>query len=130
VTASGVPAKSTEKTIAFNVDKPEPKVAREEPKPKPKFLHAKAAVIRGVVQDKTGADVAWIEVETLGESFRVKVGESFKLDEKKWTIKTIESRKVAIEVDGQLQTYRLGARLDNPESSSKVEVAADESRSQ
>jgi hypothetical protein len=130
VTDSGFPAKSTEKTIAFNVDKPEPKVAREEPKPKPKFLHAKAAVIRGVVQDKTGADVAWIEVETLGESFRVKVGESFKLDEKKWTIKTIESRKVAIEVDGQLQTYRLGARLDNPESSSKVEVAADESRSQ
>lgn len=130
VTDSGFPAKSTEKTIAFNVDKPEPKVVREEPKPKPKFLHAKAAVIRGVVKDKTGADVAWIEVETLGESFRVKVGESFKLDEKKWTIKTIESRKVAIEVDGQLQTYRLGARLDSPESSSKVEVAADESRSQ
>ncbi len=130
VTDSGFPAKSTEKTITFNVDKPEPKVAREEPKPKPKFQHAKAAVIRGVVKDKTGADVAWIEVETLGESFRVKTGESFKLDDKKWTIKSIESRKVAIEVDGLLQTYRLGARLDSPESSSKVEVAQDESRSQ
>lgn len=123
VTDSGFPTKSSEKTLSFNVDKPAPKVVREEPKPKPKFQHAKAAVIRGVVQDKSGADVAWIEAETLNKSFRVREGESFELDDKKWTIRKIESRRIAIEVEGQLQTYRLGARLDSPESSSKVEVA-------
>lgn len=123
VTDSGFPAKSTEKTIAFNVDKPEPKVAKEEPKPKPKFMHAKAAVIRGVVKDKTGTDVCWIEVETLGESHRLKVGESFKLDDRTWTLRSIESRRIALEVDGKLQNFRLGSRLDSPESSSKVEVA-------
>lgn len=126
VTDNGFPAKSTEKTIAFNVDKPEPKVVREQPKPKPQFKHAKAAVIRGVVQDKSGADVCWIEVETLGKSYRLKVGESFELDEKTWTLKSVESRRVSLEVDGKLQTYRLGARLDAPESSVKETVARDD----
>jgi len=126
VTDNGFPAKSTEKTIAFNVDKPEPKVVREQPKPKPQFKHAKAAVIRGVVQDKSGADVCWIEVETLGKSYRLKVGESFEVDEKTWTLKSVESRRVSLEVDGKLQTYRLGARLDAPESSVMETVARDD----
>ena len=126
VTDNGFPAKSTEKAIAFNVDKPEPKVVREQPKPKPTFQHAKAAVIRGVVQDKSGADVCWIEVETLGKSYRLKIGESFKLDDQTWTLKSIESRRVSLDVDGKLQTYRLGARLDSPEGSAKETVARDD----
>jgi hypothetical protein len=56
----------------------------------------------------------------------LKVGESFELDEKTWTLKSVESRRVSLEVDGKLQTYRLGARLDAPESSVKETVARDD----
>lgn len=119
VTDNGFPPKSIEKNIAFNVNPPRREEVRVEP-PKPKFKHAQAAVIRAVLQDASGADVCWIEVETTGKSHKVRVGEAFELDEKTWTVRRIEARQVTIQVDDLLNVYKLGGRLDSPLSSRRT----------
>lgn len=114
ITDNGFPPKeSTEDvTVSFKdrvvVTKPEP------PKPEPAYVNAKQTLITGIVRDRAGDWQVWISVRTTPDRYRLKVGESFELDQKTWMIKEIGPDQAVIEVDNKLLTFKPADRFDSP----------------
>lgn len=118
VTDDGLPNKSTEEECSLTI-RARPVVADTGPKVKeepPKVRFAVATAISGIEEFGPTKKVT-IHVRPTDESICCEVGESFELDDLKWTIKSIDLREVKIECDGELLTYNLlgaNSMLDNP----------------
>ena len=96
---NGFPAKSTEEKVRVVFKDEEPKVVKPVEKPAPAFLNAKETRITAIVRDRLGDWQVWISVRTTGERFKLKQGESFELDEKKWVVDEIRSDQAVFRVE-------------------------------
>lgn len=99
VTDNGFPPKDNFKdiTVTFKdrvVSKPKPPAP-----PKPPFVNAKETRITAIVRDKAGDWLVWIKVRTTGERYKLKVGESFELDNQKWAVEAIKPEEAVLRVD-------------------------------
>ncbi len=114
VTDSGYPPKSFEQLFTLVVKEkpapPPPPVVVE----KPKFKHAGQTAVKSVTTNVDGVQQVGIRVMTTDQRFVLKVGDSFELDNKVWTVKSMTSEEVVIEVDGKSKTYHVGDRLEQP----------------
>ena len=119
VSDNGFPPKFSERQIAFNVDEPREKVVQAE-KPKPKFKHAQATTVSAILMDSSGDLVCWIHIKTLDQLNKLKLNQSFELDDRTWTVTAIENRQVTLQVDESLLTFRLGDKLDSPFETKRV----------
>lgn len=114
VTDSGFPPKSAEKEFSLTVR--EAAVVQDEPEPpKPDFRHVKATKITALTA-VGGRSECWVEVQTLGERHRLGIGESFDLDEQKWTVREIslDEDSVTFECGQELRKVKRGKTLDQP----------------
>lgn len=114
VTDSGFPPKSIEKEFSLRVREKE--IVQDEPEPpKPEFRHVKATKITALTAVGGRAE-CWVEVQTLGERHRLAVGESFDLDEQKWTVREIslDEDSVTFECGQELRKVKRGKTLDQP----------------
>lgn len=121
VTDAGFPPKSIEKDLTITVR--EPRVAEvEEVPPKPEFKHTQATRITGITLDVNGHLTCWVHVQTTDQRHRPRIGESFELDNQKWTLRSISSRdrKVVFEVENRLVTIAVGSTFDKPLSSEEI----------
>jgi hypothetical protein len=110
LTDNGCPPKSTETDFVLTVKDPPPKVTPVEPPPTPPFLHAGETIIPRISMVNGTPEVV-IKIKSLGKRFELKVGDTFELDDKTWTVKAIDFRSVTLEVDGQTRTYQQGDNL-------------------
>ncbi len=101
---NGFPAKSTEEKVRVVFKDEEPKVVKPVEKPAPAFLNAKETRITAIVRDRLGDWQVWISVRTTGERFKLKQGESFELDEKKWVVDEIRSDQAVFRVENTQMT--------------------------
>jgi hypothetical protein len=125
VVDNGFPAKETFKDVSIRfkdrvVSKPKTKVT---PKPEPVFINAEQTKITGIVQEKTGDWRVWITVRTTQDRHKLKVGESFELDSKKWIVDSITPNEAVLRVDNKLLTFRPKDWFTNPRSEELVEGA-------
>jgi len=117
VSDNGLPSKSDviEFTLTVNKKPPTPKrTVRVEPEPDPPFPHAGNTTIQGIVRDSDGVLSVWIVDLLTDQRFDLTEGESFQLDDKKWTVITIEKEVIEIEVDGEIMKFKDGGSLDEP----------------
>ena len=116
VTDNGFPPKSAFKDVSVKFKKREPRVVKkkeEPPKAKP-YTHAKQTKITAITRMKTGEWQIWVKVKTTGKKYKLLVGESFKLDDLDWSVKSIKPHEAVLQVDGKLLTYNEGVSFDNP----------------
>lgn len=122
---NGFPPKTNVTEFTTTFKDPAPIAVKEEPKPEPPFIHATETRITGIVRERTGDWQVWILVATTGEKHKLSVGESFELDEKKWTVETIEPDLAVLRVDGKLLTFERSDRFNAPRSVETIAPAAD-----
>ncbi len=109
-TDNGWPCKSSDLAVTISVVAPQPDT---EPEPPPQY--ARYAFISGITTNISGQPVVWIRVpQPDDELHRLTVGESFRLDEKEWTIREIADDQIIIEVDGENRVYRVRNFLHEP----------------
>jgi hypothetical protein len=116
---NGFPPKESFKDITVNFkDKPPKKIvttkAPPTPPPAPPFINAKQTKITAIVQNRDGSRNVWLTVRTTGEKFRLKEGETFDLDERKWIVESVQREQVVLGVDGKLKTFFDGDFLGEP----------------
>jgi hypothetical protein len=104
VSDNGFPAKSTTETVRVVFKDDEPRVVKPVEKPAPAFLNAKETRITAIVRDRSGDWQVWINVRTTGERFKLKEGDSFDLDKKKWFVVEIRPDDVVFRVDNNQLT--------------------------
>ncbi len=98
-----------------------------EPPPKKRFLHAKETRITGIVNDIANQWIIWIKVRTTGERFKLQTGDSFELDEKTWTVRSIDADQAVLEVGDRLLTFRPADPFDTPRDSQDITKSAETS---
>jgi hypothetical protein len=86
-----------------------------------KFVMASQTKITSIIRLR-GVDRAWIDVRPTGEQHDVVVGDTFEVDRKTWTVKSIsvDKREIVLQVDNVIKTYRFGDFLSSPRSEEKV----------
>ena len=86
-----------------------------------KFVEASQTKITSII-NLNGVDRAWINVRPIGVQHDVVVGDSFEVDRKTWTVKSISvaNREVILEVDNVIKTYQFGDFLSEPRSEEKL----------
>lgn len=86
-----------------------------------KFIIASQTKITSIIK-LHGVDRAWIDVRPTGEQFDVAAGDSFEVDRKTWTVKSISvsKREIVLEVDDVIKTYQFGDFLSAPQSEEKL----------
>ena len=102
VTDNGLPEKSTDQSvdIVFR-DPPTPKKPTP-PKPTPPPLkQALETRITGNLRNSDGSWSVLIKSRMDGQSYRLKTGESFTLDDEKWEVTDITSESATFSVDGE-----------------------------
>ena len=123
VADSGYPPKLSEIefkiTVKENPSKNKNPSEDEKPK-KPKFKHIRETRITGIVKDKSGAWQVWINVRTKGEKHKLKVGESFTLDRKKWKVSSIKPDEATFSVDGTARTFGRNQAFDGSEKTASL----------
>lgn len=126
ITDNGFPAK--ESTEEFTVTFKDKVVATPDPpkKPDPPFINAKETQITGIVLEKSGDWRVWIKVRTTGDRYKLKVGESFELDDKKWVVEEIKPREAVLRVENKLLTFQPTDRFVNPRKEVTLEVPVTE----
>ncbi|MEL7498098.1 MAG: hypothetical protein AAFN77_10840 [Planctomycetota bacterium] len=62
--------------------------------PKPKFKHATQTRVTGIVRNRDGNWIAFVTVRTTDDRYRLKLGDTFELDELKWEVTAIKSDEV------------------------------------
>ena len=120
VSDNGLPSKSDEIEFTLTINKkpkPAPPVAREEPKPDPPYMHAGQTAVKFVATPTDGIRRVYIRDMITDQRFELAEGESFDLDDKKWTVMSISNEMVEIEVDGETMKFKVGARLTQPATS-------------
>ena len=118
-TDDGLPAKSVETEWRFTVKDPKPVKKDDPPPPPPKVIQAEETKI-AFITARDGVFETRIKVLLTGEVFVLKVGDSFDLDDAKWTVRDIRRGKVSIETDGKLREYRGGSVLSSPLKETEV----------
>ncbi len=108
VTDDGCPAKSFSKDFVIRVEKkkvtdPGPKITK-----KPKFQHAKAAHITAILRDAKGQTQVWINARTLKKFYELTVGDTFRMDDFEWEVKSIDVEKQKVVVSRDDQTFEYG----------------------
>ncbi len=129
VTDSGIPQKTTQKTITIDVEKERERETRQPP---PKFQYATTTFLTG-----RSGDVLFVNNKADKNGLKhVKIGESFELDDATWTLISIDGRTVVLErkskTGTERLTYRLGSTLDKPieKSTSSTATSALEDKSE
>ena len=115
-----MPSKSDEIefTLTINKKPPEkPKIARKDPEPDPPYKHAGQTAVKFVATPTDGIRRVYIRDMITDQRFELAEGESFDLDDKKWTVMSISNEMVEIEVDGETMKFKVGARLTQPATS-------------
>ena len=86
-----------------------------------KFVMASQTKITSIIIIN-GVERAWIHVRPIGEQHDVVVGDTFEVDRKTWTVKSISVAKeeIVLEVDNVIKTYKFGDFLDEPRSEEKL----------
>lgn len=120
---NGFPAKQTEEVVSVTFKNRPPKSQPAKDPEKPPFKHATQTRITSIVKDKSDHWFVWIKVRTTGESYQLQVNESFELDGKQWTVRSIEPSRAIIEVESQLLTFRPTDPFDQPRASEALAVA-------
>ncbi len=128
VTDSGFPPKEgfAEITVPFKDRKVVEKTPKVVPPPKPPFIHAKETRITGITKLTSGDWQVWIKVRTTGEKYRLAVGDSFKLDQRDWVIKSIQPHAAVIHVDNKLLTFSDRVTFVNPVAEEVLEAVSEE----
>jgi hypothetical protein len=125
VTDNGFPPKENfaEMTVTFKdravVVTPPP------PPPKPAFVNAKETRITAIVKDSAGDWLVWVKVRTTGDHYKLKVGDSFELDKKKWSVESIASHEAVLRVDNKLLTFHPKDAFVNPRNEVNLSPAED-----
>jgi len=118
VTDNGLPSKSTDEevVIAFK-DPKKPKVEKKPPKP-PALKKALNTFITANLKNADGSWTVLIKSRMDGKSYRLKSGESFKLDNRSWEVLEITRVSATFFVDGQEVVVKRGvafSEVDLPE---------------
>ena len=117
VSDSGLPSKSDEVEFTLVVNKkipPPPTVAKKTPEPDPPYKHAGQTAVKFVATSADGVQKVYIRDMLTDQRFELAEGDSFQLDDKKWTVMSITNEMVEIEVDGETMKFKVGARLTQP----------------
>lgn len=122
VSDDGFPAKET--TKEFTVTFKDKVIAQIDlpTKPDPPFINAKETTITGIVMERTGDWRVWIKVRTTGDRHKLKVGESFELDKKKWVVEEIKPEYAVFRVDNRLVTFEPTDRFVDPRNEIILDV--------
>ena len=90
--------------------------------------------ITAIVRDRLGDWQVWINVRTTGERFKLKEGDSFELDKKKWLVEEIRPDDVVFRVDNNQLTVELADVFFSadqiPEDSPAEEVGTEKPESE
>ena len=124
VTDDGWPNKSDEKRVRIEV------FEEEVAPPDPVRPEANDSYISGKTTKDGSISQIWIRINPQDKLLMLTEGESFELDEKKWTISKIEEDSVLIDRDGTQLRFRIGRSLDKPEEAAQpaeTPLAKDES---
>ncbi len=122
---NGFPQKSAERTFSIVVEPPPaPRVTERPPPPPPPFRYAQTAYVVGSYE-VGGQAKCIIEIKPLQREHHLTLGESFELDKQTWTIRSIESREVVIQVGDELLTFKMGRTLDQPEFRYRIRPAVE-----
>lgn len=124
VTDDGWPNKSDEKRVRIEV------FEEEVAPPDPVRPEANDSYISGKTTKDGSISQIWIRINPQDKLLMLTEGESFELDEKKWTISKIEEDSVLIDRDGTELRFRIGRSLDKPEEAAQpaeTPLAKDES---
>ncbi len=107
VTDSGLPAKESIETFAVTFKpEPEPPAPPADPPKPPPFKYSTETRITGIAQDRAGDWRAWIFVRPLNQRYKLKVGETFELDDMTWKVTQILEDEVFLEADGKRYVAR------------------------
>ena len=124
---NGFPAKTNEKKFTVVFKDFVAKKEKPKPPPAPAYVNAKQARITGIVKDLSGDWMVWIKVRTTGERFKLKVGETFNLDEREWLVESIEPGAAVLKVDNKLLTFQPADPFDSPRKEVSLEPVGTES---
>lgn len=123
VTDDGWPNKSAEKKVRIEV------FEEEVAPPDPVRPEANDSYISGKTTKDGSIAQIWIRINPQDKLLMLTEGESFELDEQKWTINKIEEDAVIIDRDGTELKFLIGRSLDKPEEkaqASETPLAKDE----
>ena len=124
VSDNGFPAKEGIKDFYVTFKDPPPPEVKKEVKPDPPFINANETQLTGIVLEKSGDWQVWIKVRTTGERFKLKVGESFVLDDQKWVVEEIMPGHAVLRVDNKLLTFQPTDRFVNPRNEVILEASS------
>ncbi|MDG2014271.1 MAG: hypothetical protein P8J33_12250, partial [Pirellulaceae bacterium] len=110
VTDNGWPNKSAEKRVKIEV------YEEEVAPPEPERLEAADSYISGKTTKDGSIAQIWIRINPQDKLLMLAEGESFDLDDQKWTIDKIEEDTVLIDRAGEQLKFRIGSSLGKPEA--------------
>jgi len=119
VTDNGLPSKFTDEEVVIAFKEPKKPKAKEKKPPKPPAQ--KKALETRITANLKNADGSWtvlIKSRMDGKSYRLKSGESFKLDNRSWEVLEITRVSATFFVDGQEVVVKRGvafSEVDLPE---------------
>ncbi|HMO15462.1 MAG TPA: hypothetical protein PKD64_10945 [Pirellulaceae bacterium] len=115
VTDNGFPPKSATRRFELVVEEPRRETPRRET-PAPPVKNAPNTLITSLSQNVFGEKEVWFNFPIAGLPSRLKVGDSFELDDQQWIISEvdIDARTCTIENSGNLLTFKQGSRLSQP----------------
>ncbi len=122
VSDSGFPAKESIEEFAVTFKDKEIVKVDPPPKPDPPFVNARETQITAIVLESSGDWRVWIKVRTTGDRYKLKAGESFELDNRKWFVEEIKPTEATLRVDNKLLTFRPTDRFVNPRNEVSLEV--------
>ena len=121
VSDNGFPPKTSETEFAVNFKDRAVPTPRPPAPPKPKFVHATETRITGIVKDVQDNWIVWIKVRTTGEQFKLKVGESFQLDDKQWTVASVEPNQAVLQVGDRMLTFEPSDPFSTPRETAQAD---------
>lgn len=118
---NGFPSKSNDSELTVTFKDRIVKTTKPKP-PKEEYLIAKLTSIKGIVKGVDGIWRVWITVMPTGERFQLKVGDTFDLDNKQWTVNEVDSDRAVLQVENKLLTFFNSDFLDAPQEVETIEV--------
>lgn len=108
ISDNGYPSKSTLETFTVTVREKRKPTVVEKKKPEPELDYIRLVRVRGITTDSDGIERAWLEIPRLGGIKRLAVNESFDIDEKRYSVVSIDSKEVKISGDEKTFAGKLG----------------------
>lgn len=124
---NGFPAKESELqfqiTFAEKPVRQPPKVKPKDP-PKPPLKMATETYVNGFMQGGDGLWKSLIMIRPMGQSLRLKEGDTFKLDKQQWKVQSVKEGSVTLEVEGEVLKFEQGSKLSEPLEDTTIKAAA------